>query len=382
MKTKVLHILSHLNTGGAETLVTNYALKIDKDKFDIIILTISANNNSINEEILRKNGIKVINLGDYLAFPHNTKNLFKKIVNKIHRHILLIKFVNKERPNIIHSHLHVTEFLLPINVKKLNIKLFYTVHTEVNVLFGKGRFKSRFCTNYCIKKKGMIPIALHENMRKDVNKFFNIDNTVVLHNGIDLERFNRSNYNELEILKTLNIKKESFIIGHVGRFSKEKNHKFILRVFREIIKVRPDAHLIFIGTGELEKSIKNDVRDLGLNNCVSFLGNRSDIPDLLSIMDVFLFPSLYEGTGIALIEAQAMGLKCVISDSIPKEAIITNKVKSLSLNSPIEEWCRCILENNKETGSIDLQKNRDSFKKYDMKTVIKKLEELYLKTTM
>lgn len=374
MKKKVMHLISHLKMGGAETLITNYALKIDKNKFDFIIVIISEKSNSINEQLLKENGIKIISLGESLKFPSNTKNIFKKIFNKIHRHILFKRIVNKEKPDIIHSHLQVNEYLIPINVNRLKIKLFYTFHTEVSAILEKGKFKFKFITNYLIKKKGMVPIALHEEMRREVNNLFKIDNTVVLHNGIDMVRFNTNLYDKNKILKSLNINDNNFIIGHIGRFSEVKNHQFIIRVFREVKNKIPNAHLILVGTGELENKIKADVEQFGLMDCVSFLGNRSDIPELLSVMDVFLFPSHFEGTGIALIEAQAMGLKCVVSEGIPQEAIVNNNVFTLSLNKPIKEWCECILEEN--TNNVD-KKNEERLKKYDLNVIIKKLEKIY-----
>lgn len=196
----------------------------------------------------------------------------------------------------------------------------------------------------------------------------------MLHNGIDMERFNTNLYDKNKILKSLNINDNNFIIGHIGRFSEVKNHQFIIRVFREVKNKIPNAHLILVGTGELENKIKADVEQFGLMDCVSFLGNRSDIPELLSVMDVFLFPSHFEGTGIALIEAQAMGLKCVVSEGIPQEAIVNNNVFTLSLNKPIKEWCECILEEN--TNNVD-KKNEERLKKYDLNVIIKKLEKIY-----
>lgn len=167
MKKKVMHLISHLKMGGAETLITNYALKIDKNKFDFIIVIISEKSNSINEQLLKENGIKIISLGESLKFPSNTKNIFKKIFNKIHRHILFKRIVNKEKPDIIHSHLQVNEYLIPINVNRLKIKLFYTFHTEVSAILEKGKFKFKFITNYLIKKKAWYQLHC---MKKCVEK--------------------------------------------------------------------------------------------------------------------------------------------------------------------------------------------------------------------
>src|SRR5699024_7790886 len=119
--------------------------------------------------------------------------------------------------------------------------------------------------------------------------------------------------------------------------------KFLINVFAAVKKERSNAHLILIGIGDLEGEIKEQVYELGLQDSVSFLGNRGDIPELMSIMDVFVFPSLYEGFGNVLIEAQAVGVKCVVSDNIPSDAFITNLVTPLSLNDRVEKWCQAIL---------------------------------------
>lgn len=146
--------------GGAETLITDYALKINKDRFDIVIVTLDKQNKTINEKSLHENGIRIIFLGDKSLF-YNTRNPLKKIINKIHRHFMLLKLIQAEKPRVIHSHLGVNEYLLPVKGKKNGIKFFYTMHTEVNALFGKGRIKNKIITKYCINRKGMTLISLH-----------------------------------------------------------------------------------------------------------------------------------------------------------------------------------------------------------------------------
>src|SRR5699024_1966328 len=112
-----------------------------------------------------------------------------------------------------------------------------------------------------------------------------------------MKRFTNVNVDKLTMLYSLGIKEDAFILGHVGRFSEQKNHKFLINVFAAVKKERSNAHLILIGIGDLEGEIKEQVYELGLQDSVSFLGNRGDIPELMSIMDVFVFPSLYEGFG-------------------------------------------------------------------------------------
>lgn len=370
MKTKVLHLIGHLKMGGAETLITEYALKINKENFEIIIVTTSRSTNSINEMKLKDHGIKVIYMGDRDIFP-NPNNKFKKIINIMNRFKLFAKIVNQEKPNIIHTHLRTIPYILPIKTKKKGIKLFYTVHSEVEVIFNKYYLK--LLMKYCISKKGMIPIALHNRMQSEVNSFFNTDSCIVLPNGIDMKRFRNVEINRQKLLNSLNIKKDAFIIGHIGRFAEVKNHKFLVNLFVAVKKECSDAHLILIGEGELKERVQRQVFNLGIQDSVSFLGERSDIPELLNIMDVFVFPSIHEGFGNVLIEAQTAGVRCVVSDSVPKDAIVSNLVASLSLEEPIEKWCRVVI-NKHNSGEI----NVGDLNKYDINNIIKKLENIYL----
>ena len=168
---------------------------------------------------------------------------------------------------------------------------------------------------------------------------------------------------------------DKFVIGHVGRFRFQKNHSFIIDIFKEVCKKEPNSTLLLVGDGPLEEEIKKKVDDLGLLDKVKFLGARDDVNDLMQAMDIFILPSLYEGFGIVLIEAQASGLKCVISDSIPTDAIITKKVKRLSLDDDISIWVEEILSNKSERkeGIKDIEKS-----KYDITSNAKWLENFYV----
>lgn len=369
MKTKVMHLISGLPMGGAETLITDYALNIDKEKFEMVIVTIGEHKNTINEKKLRKQGIKVIFLGDHVLFA-NTKNVIKKIVRKIHRHILFQKTVKQENPHIIHTHLNVNEYIISMETKKRQVKFFHTIHAKLNALFRKKN--NRLITKYCIKRKGMMPIALQSKMQEETKAFFDTDSCLVVPNAINVKRFANAQIDKSQMLETLKINKESFIIGHVGRFDEAKNHQFLIDVFAAAKQKRADAHLILIGIGKLEDQIKQQVKEAGLQDSVSFLGNRGDIPELMGVMDVFVFPSLFEGFGNVLVEAQAAGVRCVASDTIPGDAFVTNLVTSLSLNDPVETWCETVVN-----GSRPKKIEGDLFK-HDINNVIDELENIYL----
>ena len=159
------------------------------------------------------------------------------------------------------------------------------------------------------------------------------------------------------------------MIGHIGRFMKQKNHEFLIDIFSEIHKCDKITCLVLVGNGELQEQIKDRVKEKGLQDCVIFAGVRADIPQLLSAMDVFLFPSLYEGMPNTVIEAQATGLPCVISDSITREADITGTVQYVSLNESDSVWAEKVLEIT--NSGIKRHDMTECFKKnrYDIESV-------------
>lgn len=369
MKKKVVHILSHLKMGGAENLVTNYALKINKEKFEFTIITMSTRNYSFNEEILENAGIKVIYIGNEFRNKGN-ENVINRFINKVRRYKTLKKHLDELKPDIIHSHLSVNEYLMFVNTK--GSKLYHTLHNEINMLFRKEKWLYKISTLYCIKVKNMIPIALHSKMKDEANNLFKTNKTIVLYNGIDLDQFKNKKIDKKIKKRELNIREDRFIIGHVGRFCKQKNHKFLIDIFARVKQINKDSHLILIGIGELVEEVQKQIKLLNLSESVTLLGNRSDISELMSIMDVFLFPSLYEGFPIVLLEAQSIGTKCVVSDTITKDIILNNNIISLSLNESIEKWSECILANH-----TNIEKNKD-LEKYDINNIVKELEKKYL----
>lgn len=166
---------------------------------------------------------------------------------------------------------------------------------------------------------------------------------VYLKNAISVETFSFDERKREQKRKELGLE-DKFTVGHVGRLTHQKNHKFLLNVFAEILKKLPDSVLFLVGDGELRETIEKQAKDMNILNNIKFLGVRSDIPELLSSMDVMVFTSFYEGMPNTVIEAQASGLPCVISDSITKEANITGLVEYLSLEESAELWSQRAIE--------------------------------------
>ena len=160
----------------------------------------------------------------------------------------------------------------------------------------------------------------------------------ILHNAVDLSVFKFDEEWRKQVRSEFGIKNQTLVVGHVGRFNLQKNHEFLIEVFNEINKRNPESILMLVGIGDLEGKIKEKVLSLGLQDKVVFTGLRSDVPKMLCAMDVFVFPSFYEGMPNTVIEAQATGLPCIIANTITKEANITGLVEYLSLSDSAEQW--------------------------------------------
>ena len=165
----------------------------------------------------------------------------------------------------------------------------------------------------------------------------------IVKNGIDINKFMFNAETRSNIRKSLKIKDDCFLIGHVGRFSKEKNHDFLIDIMSEVIKKNSNSKLLLIGTGDEVENIKSKVNTLGLNDYVIFYGTTPDVNNYLQAMDCFVFPSLFEGLGIVAVEAQASGLKTICSNAIPLDAKIDDLFEYMSLSESAEKWADRIL---------------------------------------
>ena len=199
------------------------------------------------------------------------------------------------------------------------------------------------------------------------------DKIKIMNNAIDLDSFKYDEVTRNRYRAELGLE-NCFVIGHVGRFSYQKNHKFLIDVFNKVSKERKDARLMLIGKGPLESEIEKQVRSYGIADKVLFLGKRNDVNALYNAMDVFCFPSHFEGLGMVLIEAQANGLCCLGSNNIPEEAIIHNCMQLLPLE--IKQWRDKLKTNGgwqrKDVETLLRQKG------YDIKYQIRILQKAYL----
>ncbi|MXP74784.1 glycosyltransferase [Lachnospiraceae bacterium WCA-9-b2] len=341
-KLKVIQFIHGFSMGGAETLVKNYCILFDKDKIETIVICLM-NHHSPYDQELKDKGIRVIYIYDLLDSVMKGPMIIKKISHRLLGKLLLRSVIHRLKPDIIHSHLTLNnyiEFAAPNNTK-----LFHTVHTDVNLIWNKSYARQRDfrSAKRLVTKRGMILIALHNEMCNEVNELFRVNNTIVLNNGTFIEQYQDAG-EKYALRKKYNIDKEAYIIGHVGRFAHIKNHDFLIDVFNSIYEKHKRSYLWMIGDGSLREDIQTKVKSMGVEEQVIFWGVRTDIPQLLKMMDILIMPSFKEGLSVSLVESQIAGIPSLVSDTIAKESSISNLVHFISLNRDKKDWAKKAME--------------------------------------
>ena len=369
-KCRVLELIGgSLTDGGAETLVKDYVMNLDKNRFEAAVFVDWTISETANTKILTEKGQLI-----YTAYPGYS--LFWRGINRFFRKTFIVRGIRKAirefNPDVIHVHLNALQYLTMLGDELKGRKLFYTCHSTVEAMLVQCPEEDK-AARELVHRYGLRFIALHDAMANELNARYGVDDTTVLNNGIDIDRFRHVKETKKEIRDSIGIPDESFVVGHVGRFVPVKNHEFILKIFKRVIEIRPDSVLLLVGDGEGLDDFKNKVAESGLNKCVVILSNRTDVPQLLKAMDVFLFPSLFEGLGNALIEAQAAGIRCVASKNVPESAFVSDLVYPMDLSDSLEKWCDAVLDTNKH-GVYN-----DRMGEYDIKSSVRELERLYLK---
>jgi len=208
------------------------------------------------------------------------------------------------------------------------------------------------------------------------NKFFEKGKVTIINNAIDTRKFQYNEETRKKKRKELNINQDTLVIGHIGRFVEQKNQLFLLEVFNELHKANTNSILILIGQGPMVSEVKNKIKELKLEDTVFLIGQRDDVADLYQALDVFVLPSLYEGLGMVLIEAQCSGLPCIASTEVPNIAKINSNFKYIDLKKPATIWSNEILilaaDNKRNT---DTKRIRDA--KFDIKEEAFNLEKAY-----
>lgn len=362
---KIMHIIDTMHEGGAQVLIREYVESMHHE-YQMIVVTIY-NSNSYN--------MKAVKEYASVATVYRKRNIFTRIFNKLFGNLYIPyrykKIISEYAPDVIHMHLLSLCFFKKIYKCSKGARLFYTCHSTPDRIFGNKRHSEGEAAKYLLKKTNLRIIALHDEMRKEINERFGCNNTVVVNNGIAMDRLRNIITDNTTLKSTIGLPLDSYVVGHVGRFVKVKNHDFLIDVFYEISKRKDNAYLLLIGNGELMENIREKSTGFSIDDRVIYLSDRTDVGELLHLMDVFIFPSFVEGLSIALLEAQTIGIRCIVSDSIDKTNFLTEDTIPVNLNKTAGEWADIALD-------TDIKNNEhNKLYEYDIKNSVEKLKQLY-----
>jgi len=359
---RIAQIMGKWVGGGVEAVVLNYYRHLDRNKIEFDFIC-DSDSTCIPYEEIKSLGGKVILIPPY-------QKIFKYIKE-------LTKILKENKYNIVHSHINTLSVFPLYCAKKAKVPVRIAHnHSTTNKKEWKRNiikcilkpFSKIFSTEYmsCSEYAGRWLFG---------NKTFDNNNVYVLNNAVDLNKLKYNLSIRDEYRKKLNIKKEQLVIGNVGRMVETKNHTFLLDIFK-LISEEHDSILVLVGQGPLENYLKQKAKKLGLYDKVIFLGQREDVYNIYQAFDLFVLPSLYEGFGMVLLEAQATNLPCIVSTGVPQEAKLINDFKFISLNESLITWKNSIIDLFKTNKRIDNSKILTE-KGFDIVNEAKKLEKKY-----
>ncbi|WP_108868368.1 glycosyltransferase family 1 protein [Aquimarina aquimarini] len=370
---RVLQVFTIMNRGGAESMILNYYRNINREKIQFDFLVFRKEKAIFDDEIESLGGkIYKINAINPL-FPGKG-------------YTELRNFFKQHNYTVVHSHLNTfscfplkiaKEFNIPCRIAHAHIAM--SKLSITSIITGKESFSEgvKKSIKFQLKKRITRYTTHHFSCGEKAGEWLFGKQTpfLTMNNAIDSELFVYNPEQASEYRKKLAIKDE-FVIGHVGRFDSQKNHMFLLHIFASLLTLNPNSKLVLIGDGPLRSIIEKEAINLSIEDKVKFLGVQTDIPQWCHMMDAFVFPSLYEGLPVTLIEAQAAGLKVFAADTITDEVCLSDLIEFISLDKSAKYWAEKIVQIDTTT-----RKNMQSLicdEGYDIKSNAIKMQEFYL----
>jgi glycosyltransferase involved in cell wall biosynthesis len=363
---RVLHSVSNMARAGIETMLMNYYREIDRSRIQFDFLANKPAPGEYDEEIRAMGGRVFVSPGlNPLRFPK-----YKRYMADLLR--------GSPDIGIVHAHNEAMGYYALQSAKDAGIRV-RIAHAHNTRIIRDYKYPLKLickrllpgaATDYwsCGRDAG---IYYYGEKRWNASGF-------ILRNAIDVSRF-AFRQEARERLRLAYGLGNSFVIGHVGRFNVQKNHGRLLDIFAEVAKTVPDTCLALIGTGELEQSVKEKARAMGIQDKVIFLGQMADVSEWYHTMDCFVLPSLFEGLPVVGIEAQAAGLPCVFSDRVTDEVLLSPEARRVSLGADDAEWAEEIM--TAARSETDRRCGMDTVRQagYDIHSEARKLQETYLK---
>lgn len=359
---RVLQCTGALNMGGAETMIMNVYREIDKSKIQFDYLVVGNEKGYFEEEAISM-GAKVFHITPRsVSFLKNLKDFYK--------------VVNSGKYRIVHFHTQ-NAFLTFVQLCAAKAAGAQTVivHSHNTSDWRSGLLKKlHFAFRPLLTRVASVKLSCGKDAAAWL--YGNDEGVSIIPLPVLCEKYKYTDEKYNSLRKEYGCE-DSIIFTHTGRFWKQKNHEFLIDIFFEISKKKPNAILYLLGDGELKDQIINKVKELHLEDKVIFWGNVSDVWNKLIMSDAFLFPSLYEGFPTVVLEAQAAGLPCYISDTITPQIAETENVKQISLNKTADEWSELILADMVCCKMERVSANEIISNKYDICKVKDIFMELY-----
>ena len=364
---KVLQVGLSYNPGGIESCIMGYYSELLKKgvRFDFVCMYESL----AHEDKIKEMGGTIHYMANIKKHPFQFSRQLRELIKK-------------EQYDIVHVNMLSAANMVPLKVAhqmKVRRVIAHSHNSSSpgilrNILHAMNKRRiTKYATDYfaCSKLAGawLFPKEIYKRA----------DQVQIIHNAISVDKFSYREDEKAAIVRELQLQ-DAWVIGHVGRFEEQKNHLFLLEVFQEVARREQDAILLLIGEGERLEAMKDKVSQMHLEERVRFLGVRSDVAQLWKGIDVFLFPSLFEGLPLVVIEAQAAGVFTILSDSITKEVQVTDQLEFVSLHQSAKEWANVLCKyKERQKSEANNAKIREEFEHagYSIEAAGNILFELY-----
>lgn len=366
-----IHVLvldTVMDRGGAEAMIMNYMRKINREVIKFDFLT-NRDYRAAYEDEIESLGGKVYHMCP--MYPGKFRQYKKEVRDFLTEH---------PEYKIIHSNLEERSYL-PLKVaKKMGVPVRIS-HSHNRPLGVNPKLIVRYYFRFMLKYYNTHKFACGVEAGDWLYGRKNRDEVIVMKNAVDAMQYRYNKQIQDSMREELGIQGKK-VIGHVGRFFPQKNHGFLIDIFKAVHDKDSNTVLLLVGGGEADDALKNQIRDkvesLGLTDCVQFLGVREDVDKVVQTFDVFLLPSLFEGLPVTMVEAQAAGLPCVISDKVPIQCDITGNVDVVALEDSVDKWADVILDRAYHFEKYDTyQQIADAG--FDIKAQAEWLEDFYKK---
>lgn len=363
-KIKVVHILPMLSPGGAERVAVHIVKGLNRQRYEPAVVSFTGRLECDLDRLLEEAGVEVRYLGKRPGFDY-------RVYSRLH---LVLR---DWRPDVVHSHLHVLRYALPSLLLLKDASLLHTVHNLAErEIEPRARWIQRYAFNH-----GVVPVAVAREAALSVKRLYGIQRCHVIPNGIPTACYGYPHVPRRDWRARVGFGNNDVLFVCVARFAPQKNHALLLKAFAQGPASDPNAHLVLVGEGVLREQLEGRAKDLGLARQIHFLGLRTDIPEVLGAMDVFVLSSDYEGNPLSVIEAMAAGLPIVstAAGGVPdlfesgKEGFLVQPGDVQGLSNAMAS----LLGNPEARQSLGMAAARRARENFDVSTMVQAYERVY-----